>query len=292
MAAMRVSFTWFGVRKALSEEQKARAADAFGAEEDVLSAGKKLIDTRDPAFRAVSSMRHRTVAFFKAKSLPFPEPGIRLIRQDDLEPIRGEMKRFQEELTEAVAALEERFESLKSAARERLGRLYSLSDYPESLVGLFDVAWDFPSVEPPDYLRQLSPDLYRQECERVQSRFDEAERLAESAFLDELGRLVEHLTERLSGNDNGKPKVFRDTAVENLSGFFERFRQLNIRSNPDLDALVADAQRVVRGVEPQQLRDDPTLRQRIATQFACVQSVVDGLMVDRPRRAILRRPRN
>jgi hypothetical protein len=43
MAAMRVSFTWFGVRKALSDEQKARAADAFGAEGEFLSAGKKLI---------------------------------------------------------------------------------------------------------------------------------------------------------------------------------------------------------------------------------------------------------
>ena len=292
MAAMRVSFTWFGVRKALSEEQRARAADAFGAEGDFLSAGKKLLDTRDSAFRAVSSVRHRTVAFFKAKSLPFPEPGIRLIRQDDLEPVSAEMNRFQAELTETVAALDERFETLKSAARERLGRLYSVSDYPESLIGLFDVAWDFPSVEPPDYLRQLSPDLYRQECERVQARFDEAVRLAEAAFLEELGRLVEHLTERLSGSDDGKPKVFRDSAIENLSEFFTRFRQLNIRSNPDLDALVADAQRVVRGVEPQQLRDDPALRQRIATQLAGVQSVVDGLMVDRPRRAILRRPRS
>jgi hypothetical protein len=292
MAAMRVSFTWFGVRKALSEEQKARAADAFGAEGDFLSAGKKLIDTRDPAFRAVTSVRHRTTSYFKAKSLSFPEPGIRLVRQDDLEAISNEMNRFQGELTDTVAALDERFDALKSAARERLGRLYSVSDYPEALIGLFDVAWDFPSVEPPSYLRDLSPDLYRQECERVQARFDEAVQLAEAAFLDELARLVEHLTERLSGQDDGRPKVFRDSAVENLSGFFERFRQLNIRSNPQLDELVADAQRVVRGVEPQQLRDNPALRQQVATQLAGVQSVVDGLLVDRPRRAILRRPRS
>ena len=291
MAAMRVSFTWFGVRKALSDEQKARAADAFGAEGDFLSAGKKLLDTRDPAFRAVSSIRHRTIAFFKSRSLPFPEPGIRLIRQDDLDVIHAEMNRCQRDLVDAVSALDERFESLKSAAQEQLGRLFSVSDYPESLVGLFDMTWEFPSVEPPDYLRQLSPDLYRQECERVQARFDEAVRLAESAFFEELARLVEHLTERLSGSDDGKPKVFRDSAVENLSAFFDRFRRLNIRSNPDLDALVEDAQRAVRGVEPQQLRDDPALRQRIATQLAGVQSVVDGLMVDRPRRAILRRPR-
>ena len=30
MAAMRLSFTWFGVRKSLTAEQKAEAAEAFG----------------------------------------------------------------------------------------------------------------------------------------------------------------------------------------------------------------------------------------------------------------------
>ena len=68
-------------------------------------------------------------------------------------------------------------------------------------------------MEPPDYLRQLSPELYQQECRRVQSRFDEAVQLAEQAFLDELVRLVEHITERLSGADDGKPRGFRDSAV-------------------------------------------------------------------------------
>jgi hypothetical protein len=53
--------------------------------------------------------------------------------------------------------------------------------------------------------------------------------LAEQAFLEELSRLVEHLNERLSGQDDGKPKIFRDTAVTNLEEFFQRFRRLNIQ---------------------------------------------------------------
>ncbi|HUE73751.1 MAG TPA: hypothetical protein VMP01_22925 [Pirellulaceae bacterium] len=32
MAAVALHFTWFGVRKSLNTEQKAQAADAFGAE--------------------------------------------------------------------------------------------------------------------------------------------------------------------------------------------------------------------------------------------------------------------
>lgn len=57
MGAARVSFTWFGTRKTLTPEQKAEAADAFGAEGQFLSAGKKLLDTRNPRFKAVTHRR-------------------------------------------------------------------------------------------------------------------------------------------------------------------------------------------------------------------------------------------
>ncbi len=290
MAAVRVSFTWLGVRKSLSREQKDRAADAFGAEGNYLSAGKKLLDTSHPAFKHVTSVRGRAVSYWRGISLPYPEPGIRLIRQQDISSFTVHLTTLKAELDEAVSALDEHYSELKTSARERLGRLYSATDYPERLTGLFAIDYDFPSVEPPAYLRELSPALYAEEQRRVAARFDEAVHLAEEAFTSELGKLISHLTERLSGQEDGKPKVFRDTAIENLSEFFQRFRQLNVRSNQDLDDLVAQAQSVVRGIQPQELRDSASLRQHVATQLSGVQAAIDGLMVDRPRRNILRRP--
>jgi len=291
MAAARLSFNWLGVRKSLSSSQKDQAADSFGAEGKYLSAGKKLLDTAHPAFKAVTSIRGRTVAYWKGISLPFPEPGIRLIRQSSIDEFNERIAVFGDELDEAVLELNEHYDELRQAARERLGDLFDSSDYPTTLVGLFAIEHDFPSVEPPPYLRQLSPELYQQECHRVQSRFDEAVQLAEQAFIEELARLVDHFSERLSGSADGKPKVFRDSAVTNMTEFFERFRSLNIRSNEQLDELVGNAQRVVRGVEPQQLRDSQALRQTISTQMAAVQAGLDQLLVDRPRRNIQRRPR-
>ena len=66
MAAARVSFTRFGTRKTLTPEQKAEAADAFGAEGQCLSAGKKLLDTRHPRFKAVTAVRHATVEYWRS----------------------------------------------------------------------------------------------------------------------------------------------------------------------------------------------------------------------------------
>lgn len=291
MAAVRVSLSWFGTRKTLTPEQKAEAAEPFGAEAKFLSAGKKLLDTTHPAYKAVTAVRGKVQAFWKSLSLPYPEPGIRLIRQDKIDDFDAQMRTFRAELSDAVETLDRHYSELKTTARQRLGSLFNPSDYPGSLTGLFEVTWDFPSVEPPDYLQQLNPQLYEQECQRVTQRFDEAVRLAEEAFTAELAKLVSHLTERLSGNDDGRAKIFRDSAIENLTEFFERFRQLNVHSNEQLDQLVAQAQRTIRGVDPQALRDNAGLRQHVATEMSRVQSVLDGLLVDRPRRNILRRPK-
>jgi hypothetical protein len=113
--------------------------------------------------------------------------------------------------------------------------------------------------------------------------------LAEQAFATELQRLTSHLAERLTGMHDGQPKIFRDSAVENLREFFERFRRLNIRSNSELDMLVEEAEQVITGIEPQQLRESNRLRQMVANDFEQIQASVGELLIDRPRRNILRR---
>jgi hypothetical protein len=226
MAAARVSLSWLGVRKTLNQEQRAQAADTFGAEGEFLSAGKKLLDTRHEKFKAVTAVKNRVIQYWKSQSLPYPEPSVRLIRQDKIDVFDAQMREFRDELDEAVDELDRHYDRLKSAAAQRLGSLYNPADYPTSLQGMFKIEWDFPSIEAPDYLRQLNPELYEQECQRVQQRFDEAVRLAEDAFTAELAKLVSHLTERLSGQEDGKPKIFRNSAITNLTEFFSSLNEV------------------------------------------------------------------
>jgi hypothetical protein len=286
-AAVRVSLRWLGVRKTLTPEQKSRAAESFGAEGEYLSARKKLLDTRHAVYKEVVAVRGRILAHWKGVTLPFPEPGIRLLRHEDIEAFHQRMLDLRSELHSAVASLDDRYEEMQSAAKQRLGRLYNPADYPPRLQGLFEVEWDFPAVEPPNYLMQLSPAIYEQERSRVAARFEEAVQMAEQAFVSEFARLVSHLTERLAGDDGAK-KIFRDSAVTNLVEFFERFRRLNVSSNAELEDLVDQARQTVRGVNAQELRDNDGLRQHIAVKLGQVETTLHGLIVDAPRRRIVR----
>ena len=290
MTACRVHFTWLGLRRTLTPEQKARAADAFQASGRFLSAGKKLLDTGHPVgpqghrrqIRRPEVLARRHGAVPRSRRAADPAAPRRRLRRDDGGVQATTSPTPSRKLDAAMP-------ELKAAARARLGDLFSDGDYPERLGGLFAVEWDFPSVEPPAYLQDLAPEVYEEERRRVQERFEEAVRLTEEAFIAEFGKIVGRLVERLGEPAPGEPKrVFRDSAVENLSEFFSRFKELSVRDNDELDRLVERAKDAVRGVGPQDLRDSGALRQRIVHDLGQVQQSLDALMVERPRRRILR----
>ncbi len=289
MATVRLQLRWFGVRRSVTASQKHRAADMFDAESKFVSMGKKLLDTQHPAWKKLVAVRGNILTTWRNSSLPFPEPGIRLIKRRDLDSFTATMNELRDDLRDAERELDNHYDDLRSTAKTRLGRLYNSDDYPVSMVGLFEVSVDHPNVEAPEYLRMLSPTLYRQETDRVRNRFDEAVRLAEESFLGELSKLVEHLTERLSGTDDGKPKIFRDTVVTNLVEFFDRFRRLNIGSSDELDRMVADVKRIVGNTTADDLRNSELLRKHVSTELSRVQANLDGMMIDRPRRNLIRR---
>ena len=289
MAAVRLAFTWLGVRKTLAPEQRTTAARAFHADRELLSASKLILDTKNAAYRNVARVRSEASGYWRAETLPFPEAGLRLLPQAKLPAFDSRMAQYRQELRDAASELAGQYDQIKSEAERRLGTLFNASDYPQTLDGLFDLEVSYPTIEPPNYLMALHPDVFQQEQARVRERFENAVELAEQAFATELQRLTAHLAERLTGLHDGQPKVFRDSAVENLREFFERFRRLNIRSSPELDTLVEEAQQVITGIEPQQLRDSVRLRQMVARDFEQIQASVGEMLVDRPRRNILRR---
>jgi hypothetical protein len=287
-AAVRVLLHWWGVHRALTTSQKEELGAVTAADARFLTAGKKLLDIRHEAFRRLTSIKGRISKYWRGISLPYVEPGIRLIRQADIDSFIHTLQGFRDELIQAEADLNAVYDEIRADARRSLGRLFNPADYPPEVKNLFGVEWDFPSIEPPNYLMQVAPEVYEEERRRVAARFDKAVRLAEQAFATEFAKLLSHLAERLSNGEDGQRRVFRDSAVGNLREFFTRFSELNVRSSPELDALVAQAQQLVQGVGPQELRDDNSLRQHVAQEMARVQAQVEGLITAVPRRRLVR----
>src|SRR5580704_12062831 len=122
-AAVRVRLRWWGVHRALTAQQKEEMGAVASADARLLTAGKKLIDSRHEAVRRLASVKTRLGNYWRGLTLPYTEPGIRLIRQADVEAFVHGMEGFREELAEAAAGLAAAYEDIKDDARRRLGRL-------------------------------------------------------------------------------------------------------------------------------------------------------------------------
>jgi hypothetical protein len=284
MAPCRLRFFWLGAEKALTPEQRARAAERFLAAPRSLAATKRWVDTRHPAFRATTAVRHGIASYWRGLTLPFPEPGLRLIRLEQVEEFSRRMTLYSGELRDAAAELDRYYDDLKADAARRLGALFDPADYPATLRNSFAVRWHFLNLEPPSQLTWLSPCVHQPEEFRVQTRFEEAVGLAERIFLEEFLGRVTHLGERISGTDpDGSAKVFRDAAVHDLGDFLARYIRFNLRSEPRLDELVALVRRTLEGVTPERLRGQVGLRRSVAAQLSWVLASLGAMADDRAR---------
>ena len=121
-AAARVMLHWWGTHRALTAPQREEIGVATSADARLLTAGKRLVDTRHQAFRRLSSGRTRITGYWRGVSLPYAEPGVRLLRQADVPAFAHAMEGFRDELREAAEQLSAAYEEVKADARRRLVR--------------------------------------------------------------------------------------------------------------------------------------------------------------------------
>ena len=135
MAAVRLAFTWLGVRKTLAPEQRDTAAQAFHADRELLSATKLILDTKNPTYRAVAAVRPEASGSFWTVTLPFPEAGIRLLPQNSLGVFASTLVQHRERLQLAARELAAEYDQLKLEAQRRLGTLFRGPTTPRHSTG-------------------------------------------------------------------------------------------------------------------------------------------------------------
>jgi hypothetical protein len=255
----------------------------------MIRASKRLLDSAHPTMKLLANIRNRMLGTWRGLTLPFVEAGVRLIPRQLVGEFESRMSMLKDELASAVDELQQEWPRLKEAAAGRLGTLYNPDDYPDNLKDLFVVSWSYPDTSVPSYLMAIDASVYRREAARVAEKFEQAVELAEQGFVEEFSKLVSHLTERLTDTD-GERKIFRDSSLESLREFFQRFHQMRLggRAGEQLEELIAEAQGIVAGIAPQDLRESGSLRQTVALDLARVGKDLEGMMVARPRRKIIR----
>lgn len=192
-----------------------------------------------------------------------------------------------EELAAALVAEDAAYAEFK-AWRDRLGSLWTPSDFPtpqqvrEKFV--FDV--QVLELQTPGKLKAISKELYQRELAKMQNVWEGASEKITSVLMEEFQKLTAHMAERLTADQDGKPKVFRDSLVKNMVEWFDLFDARNLANDEQLKALVERARRTILGIDVETIRDSEGLRADLSKEFQAITAELDRAIIERPARKL------
>src|SRR5262249_14362744 len=198
---------------------------------------------------------------------------------------RAKMDQAALDIPVAAQAVAGARDDIVADAQKRLGRTFSVGDYPLDLSELYGIEVSFPNLRPSG---DLPPEIYEAQHQYLTAKIEEAAQLAQQSFTAQFAAMLAHLAERLKAGPDGKPRGFRDSVVGNLKEFFNSFAKLKLVDGDDLDGLIHQAKELVGGVSAQDLRDSPLLKQEVAQGLAKIEEQLAPLIVTAPRRRIIK----
>jgi hypothetical protein len=249
-----------------------------------LKGAKVLIDP--DCLSSVRSVLSKARTHLQKAALPFPIHGLTLVPKETLTGIDEALCQMKSEFEAEVEKFIQSYEDEREKARESLGPLFNDADYPIDVRRKFRFEWRFITMDVPGKSKLLSPELYEREKEKFQTLMEETRELATVALREEFAGIVQHMVERLSGEQDGKPKKFKNSMLDKMGEFLDSFGDRNLFSDDKLAALVDQAREVVSGLSMEELRQDGNLRQYIASEMDALRIAVDGALEDLPRRKI------
>ena len=86
---------------------------------------------------------------------------------------------------------------------------------------------------------------------------------------------------------DGTKKTFRASVIENFKEFYDNFKRMNVRYNAQLEQLIEQANGLVTGIDAKELRKNTQMQEQLRTSMGELQSSLDNLIVNAPRRRVM-----
>lgn len=238
------------------------------ADKDLIHVSKRLLDS--PELKAIEQLDGEIRKYLYSRCLPsLFKNGVYLLPIGLVEEVEEKLNHDKKRRNELMEKFIQAYPANRKAAEKRLKKLYDPTDYvsEEDIRKSFRCDWQYVSFTVPGKLKEIDKALFRKARERAEKNWAEAAKEAQGLLREQMRELVGRLCERLTPDKKGKPKVFRNTLISNLKDFLDTFHARNITDDKRLEKLVEKAKKILNGVSPEGLREDPTKRDRVWKAF-------------------------
>lgn len=271
-------------RARLGNSRKVSTAQVeVDTDKSLLRVSKRLFDC--PEFKAIGNFDAEISRYLESVCLPF-EKGIHLCPLPLLQQVDRQLKVFCETRPELVEAFLAVYPALCSEAPDRHRALHDPSDFLplDRVRAAFSFSWRFVSFGVPDKLREIAPDLWDEERNKVAQLMTEAASEAQQVMRTAMAELVQHLANRLQSTEDGKPVRLHKTAISKVLEFLDTVDFRNVTDDVELKRLADEARALLQGVNVKDLKSTAQLREQVRTGMQEIAFQLDSMLVHKGRK--------
>ena len=213
------------------------------------------------------------------KTLPWSDYGPRLVPTAAFFDFKRELDEYQHEFEVMVENFLHYYPTLISAQAFKLGDMFNRDEYPSvdeiAHKFRFNVSY-LPVPEAGDFRVDIGneaiQELRDQYAREYAARWDGA--MAE--LRDRMMTSLKHLSERLSPNEDGDRKKFRNNILENLAETLATVRQLNITKDEAINALIEQSEKAIENVTVDEVKENERVREDVRAK---VDSILESFAI-------------
>lgn len=239
----------------VDNEAKARAGNYH---KNLLAGTQKL----DNIIKYAANIR----AWHNANTLPWSDNGQRLLPIEHFIQYKERLGYFEEEYNGLVQDFLTNYPNLVDAASFQLGKLFERSEYPdaEDIAGKFKFRYIFSPVPTSGDWRVNVGQQAREELDKhwqdaVNMRVNGAMKEAWSRLHD----CLSHISERLTDDEQGNKKSFKNSLIGNAEELVDMLAVLNVTKDPELERARKQLADSIRNVEAKDLRESDGIRKDV-----------------------------
>jgi hypothetical protein len=252
---------------------------------DSLHIGVDLFDA--PELRACQTFQQQLKAAIKVYTVPsFFRGGMYLVKLEAVETVEKLIEEAKVAFVPLVEAFANVVEQRRDESRARLKTAFDISAYPtrEQVLGVYRIEHRWLSMSTPASLKKISIALFQKEREKASDVLKAATENITAMLAAEAKGLSDHLIERLTPGEDGKPKIVKKNAVENITEYLATFNLRNIGTSAELEEQIARMRDLTNGLDAKDLRMNEQLRESVAKGFGEICEKLDALVVNKPKR--------
>lgn len=256
---------------------------------------KKLLDSEEMG--EISSLYSKLKQFVVSRSLPSSlKSGVYLLPAKLVEPVYDRLELGRGQLAPLVEKLCHKLPELIAESKKRLSRvkvgneiknLFNEADYPTpaEIRSAFEI--DFRVIRV-DAASGLKKELAEKEIRKTEAEWAKTRETVKTLLRTQLAALVDHMVERLSPNEHGEPKMFKDASLAKVQDFLDVLSARNIVNDAQLTAVAGNVQDLLKVAmgNIELVRTDDTVRQHVHDGFQNIKDTLDTMIGTKPIRKI------